>query len=122
MKLYVGNLPPAYSEEDLQNLFSEFGEIVSAKIIIDRETGRSKGFGFVEFTTQESGENAIKELDKKMIGTKPIIVNEARPQEKRTGGAGGFERRDNTNRRPFSGKSRRPGEGNFKRKTFDSGY
>lgn len=89
MKLYVGNLPPTFTDEDLRDLFSEFGEqIKSAKMILDRETGRSKGFGFVELDSKETGMEAIKKLDKKTVGTKPIIVNEARPQENKSGGGG----------------------------------
>lgn len=84
MKLYVGNLPPDFSDQDLKDLFEGFSEdIVSAKMIIDRETGRSKGFGFVELSSKESALKAIDELNKKVVGKGSIIVSEARPQEKR---------------------------------------
>lgn len=84
MKLYVGNLPPNFNDQDLKDLFVDFAEdIVSAKMIIDRETGRSKGFGFVEFSSKDAGMKAIDDMNKKVVGKGAIIVNEARPQEKR---------------------------------------
>lgn len=83
MKLYVGNLPYTFTEEDLSDLFTSFGSVVSAKLIFDRVTNRSKGFGFVEMGSQEEGEQAIKELNGKEINNRSIVVNEARPQEKR---------------------------------------
>lgn len=93
MKLYVGNLPPNFTDQDLHDLFSEFGDAVkSAKMILDRETGRSKGFGFVEMDSKDSGMKAIKELDKKVVGKGPIIVNEARPQERKEGGRPSFNK------------------------------
>lgn len=93
MKLYVGNLPPTFKDSDLAALFpSDEYTVVSAKVIMDRETGRSKGFGFVELSSREEGAKAIQELDKKVVGTRPIVVNEARPQEKRSEGAP-FKRR-----------------------------
>lgn len=104
MKLYVGNLPPAFGDQDLQDLFSSYGEIKSSKVILDRDTGKSKGFGFVEFESREDAQKAIEEMDKKVVGKGAIIVNEARPPqnrnrsggapfERRGGGGGGFERR-----------------------------
>ncbi len=88
MKLYVGNLPPTFTEEDLKKLFSSNATPKSVKLIVDHATGRSKCFGFVEFNTKEEGEQAMKELDGKVIGNSPIVVNEARPQEKRENNRG----------------------------------
>jgi RNA recognition motif-containing protein len=89
MKLYVGNLPPTYGEDDLRELFSSIATPKSAKLIVDHATGRSKCFGFVEFNSKDEGMQAIKELDGKVIGNSPIVVNEARPQEKRENNRGG---------------------------------
>ena len=83
MKLYVGNLPYAISESDLNDLFVEYGNVVSAKIITDRETGRSKGFGFVEFNDKAAGEAAIEALNGKEMKGRGLVVNEARPQKPR---------------------------------------
>lgn len=97
MKLYVGNLPHAYKEQDLKQLFAEYTTVISCKIIMDRETGRSKGFGFVEFSSKEDALKAITKLNGKEAGGRPLVVNEARPQEKRDnnmrGGPGRFNRR-----------------------------
>lgn len=82
MKLYVGNLPFSSTEEDLKELFSNY-TILSAQLIIDRETGRSKGFGFVELSSTEEAEQAMRELDKKDVNGKEIRVNEARPPKER---------------------------------------
>jgi len=81
MNIYVGNLPYKMSDKDLGELFSQFGTVDSARIITDRETGRAKGFGFVEMSDQGEGEAAIKELEGKEIGGRNIKVNEARPRE-----------------------------------------
>lgn len=89
MKLYVGNLPPSYKDQDLEDLFSEHGTVKSAKVIVDHTTGKSKGFGFVELSSKDEGQNAIKELNGKVIGNSSIVVNEARPQENRRDGGGG---------------------------------
>lgn len=83
MKLYVGNLSYRVSEDTFRDFFAEFGEIVSVKIITDRVTGQSKGFGFVEFAENEAAENAIKELNGKDFEGRNIVVNEAKPQEDR---------------------------------------
>jgi len=82
MKLYVGNLPFSFTEDDLDDLFSEY-TVTSRQLIIDRATGKSKGFGFVELASKEDGESAIDALNEKQVGGRGIIVNEARPQEKR---------------------------------------
>jgi RNA recognition motif-containing protein len=87
MRLYVGNLNYRATEDELRELFGAYGEVASVAIIMDRETGRSKGFGFVEFTSDEDGRAAIEALDNKEIGGRTLKVNEARPRE---GGSGGF--------------------------------
>lgn len=83
MNIYVGNLSYGMTDADLEALFAEFGEVTSCKIIMDRETGRSKGFGFVEMGTQDAGQAAITDLDGKDINGRNIKVNEARPREER---------------------------------------
>jgi RNA recognition motif-containing protein len=92
MKLYVGNLPLSYKESDLEDLFKEFTSVISCKLIIDRETGRSKGFGFVEFSSKDEAVKAISELNGKDADGRALVVNEARPQEKKDMGS----------RRPFN--------------------
>ncbi len=89
MKLYVGNLPYSMSDSDLQSLFQQHGTVQSAQVIIDRETGRSKGFGFVEMGSTDEGQAAIAALHDKDIGGRKLTVNEARPREERPRGGGG---------------------------------
>jgi RNA recognition motif-containing protein len=90
IKIYVGNLPFQMTEEDLQTLFSEAGEVVSAKIITDRQTGQPRGFGFVEMATKAEGQKAISMINGRTIEGRALIVNEARPQQKSSfGGRGG---------------------------------
>ena len=86
MKLYVGNLSFNTTNQDLTELFGTVGSVQSANIIEDRETGRSRGFGFVEMSSQEEGQNAISQLDGKEVDGRSLKVNEAKPQ---TGGGGG---------------------------------
>jgi len=86
MNIYVGNLSYSLTEEALRDAFAAHGAVESARIIKDRDTGQSKGFGFVEMPNQQEGEAAIKELDGADLGGRKIRVNEARPRE---GGAGG---------------------------------
>ncbi len=83
MNIYTGNLSYTMADEDLRDLFSEYGVVKSAKVIIDRETGRSKGFGFIEMETKEAGEKAIAELDGSDVQGRNIKVNESRPREER---------------------------------------
>lgn len=80
MNLFVGNLAYTCSDDDLREAFSAFGEVTSAKVIMDRDTGRSRGFGFVEMETREGGESAIEGLNEKPIHGRNIRVNEARPR------------------------------------------
>ncbi len=86
-KLYVGNLAFSMTSEELGGLFGEHGKVVSAKVITERETGRSRGFGFVEYDNRTSGENAIRELNGKNVGGRPLVVREA--EDRREGGGGG---------------------------------
>ncbi|MEW6357518.1 MAG: RNA-binding protein [Planctomycetota bacterium] len=81
--LYVGGLSYEAKEAELRQLFEQHGEVTSAKVITDRDTGRSKGFGFVEMATQEGAEAAIKQLDQTSFGGRTITVNEARPKKDR---------------------------------------
>jgi len=83
MNIYVGNLSYSLSESELQDAFAEFGEVSSVKILSDRETGRSRGFGFVEMPNQAEGEAAVAQLNGKDVGGRALRVNEARPREER---------------------------------------
>ncbi|MAE70801.1 MAG: RNA-binding protein [Gemmatimonadetes bacterium] len=93
MNIYVGNLPYNMRDEDLRDLFEEHGEVMSAKVIIDRETDRSKGFGFVEMNSEDDGKNAIKALDGHESDGRALRVNEARPRADRGASGGGYKRR-----------------------------
>jgi RNA recognition motif-containing protein len=88
-KLYVGSLPYSVDENTLRGLFEPFGELLSVAVINDKFTGQSKGFGFVEFEANDAAEKAIAEINGKEIDGRSLVVNEARPQEKRSGGFGG---------------------------------
>ncbi|MCP4481211.1 MAG: RNA-binding protein [bacterium] len=83
MNLYVGNMAYSMTEQELEEVFGEFGNVVSAKIITDRETGRAKGFGFVEMSSDNEGKAAISNLDGKEHSGRNLRVNEARPREER---------------------------------------
>lgn len=88
MKIYVGNLPWSTTDADLESMFSRIGPVVSASVIMDRETGRSRGFGFVEMA-QADGQKAIAELNGHQIQSRALRVNEATSQPRRPGGGGG---------------------------------
>ena len=88
-RLYVGNLPYSITSEELQEMFGQHGNVTSAQVVSDRETGRSKGFGFVEMSTDEEATSAIENLNGKDMGGRSLTVNEARPKEERSGGGGG---------------------------------
>lgn len=95
MNIYVGNLSYKVSDQELQEVFEEFGEVTSAKVIKDRETGRSKGFGFVEMENDEDAQAAIEELDGTEIDGRTVKVNKARPKETagNRGGRSNYSRR-----------------------------
>ena len=88
-RLYVGNLSYKVSSSDLELLLSQFGKVESAEVIQDRETGRSKGFGFVEMSTDEEAQAAITRLHEHQVGGRSLTVNEARPKPASSGGFGG---------------------------------
>lgn len=88
-KIYVGNLPYSTDDAELENHFSSHGQVESARIITDRETGRSKGFGFVEMSSDEEADQAISKLNGSQLSGRQITVSEARPQQPRSGGGGG---------------------------------
>lgn len=96
MNIYVGNLPYSTTREDLEALFGEFGAVESARVVMDRESGRSKGFGFVEMDAS-AGKQAIENLNGSEIGGRKAVVNEARPREERPR-EGGFRREGGFNR------------------------
>lgn len=83
MNIYVGNLSYGMSEDELRDAFGAFGEVSSVKILMDRETGRSRGFGFVEMPNKSEGETAIAQLNGKDLGGRALRINEARPREQR---------------------------------------
>ena len=89
-KLYVGNLPYSYRDSDMEQAFSQFGTVSSAKVMMERDTGRSKGFGFVEMSNEAEAKAAIEGMNGQQIGGRGLVVNEARPMEPRSGGGGGF--------------------------------
>jgi RNA recognition motif-containing protein len=111
-KLYVGNLPYTVRDEDLQQAFGDFGSVSSAKVMMERDTGRSKGFGFVEMGSDAEAQAAIEGMNGQSLGGRSLVVNEARPMEARpprTGG-GGF------------GGGRREGGGGFGGGGNDGGF
>jgi len=123
-KLYVGNLPYTVRDEDLQQAFSAFGAVNSAKVMMERETGRSKGFGFVEMGSDSEAQSAIQGMNGQSLGGRSLVVNEARPMEPRPprsggGGFGGGRReggfggggQDGGFRSPYGGGGRRDGGG-----------
>lgn len=91
-KLYVGGLPYSVTEDKLQEIFSAHGTVDSARVITDRFTGRSRGFGFVEMSSEEEAQTAIDSLNGSDLDGRSLTVNEARPQENRGGGDGGGDR------------------------------
>jgi RNA recognition motif-containing protein len=97
MNIYVSNLSFTVQDEDLKEFFAEYGEVSSAKVIMDKETNRSRGFGFVEMADESAGQKAIRELDGAQVDGRPIRVNIAKPRE---------ERGSNNNKRSFSNNNR----------------
>ncbi|MCL5992379.1 MAG: RNA-binding protein [Bacteroidetes bacterium] len=109
MNIYVGNLPASATEDSLKEMFAEFGEVHSVKIIMDRDTNLSRGFGFIEMS-ENAARNAMETLNGKEIEGKELIVNEAR--QKKRGYGGGGDRRDNRGGGYGGGGNRRSG-GNY---------
>jgi|SRR5688572_18143703 RNA recognition motif-containing protein len=97
-KLYVGNLPFETTETDLQTLFATTGNVETINVVRDRETGRARGFAFVEMATDADALNAISTLNDTQYGGRNLSVNEARPQEPRNGGGGGYANKRNDRR------------------------
>ena len=125
-KLYVGNLPYAFRDHDLEQAFGPYGQVTSAKVMMERDTGRSKGFGFVEMGSDAEAQQAIAGMNGQSLGGRSLVVNEARPMEARPprSGGGGFGggRRDGGGgyggggndggfRSPYGGGGRRDGGG-----------
>ncbi|HEU4607077.1 MAG TPA: RNA-binding protein [Chitinophagaceae bacterium] len=102
MNIYVSNLSFNVQDEDLRSYFEEYGEVTSAKVITDKFTNRSRGFGFVEMSDNEAAKKAMQELDGATVDGRAIKVNEARPREERSNGGGG-----GNNRRSFSNSNSR---------------
>ena len=92
MNMYVGNLSYSVTEDELRSMFVEYGDVVSAKLIMDRETGRSKGFGFVEMSNNSDAQKAMEDLNGRTLDGRALTVNQARPREdrSRSGGRGGY--------------------------------
>jgi RNA recognition motif-containing protein len=88
-KLYVGNLPYETNEQDLQDLFAQAGTVETVTVMRDRDTGRARGFAFVEMASAEDAQNAISQLNDQQFGGRRLTVNEAKPQVPRSGGGGG---------------------------------
>ena len=88
-KLYVGNLPYSVRDNDLEQAFSQFGAVTSAKVMMERDTGRSKGFGFVEMASDAEAQSAINGMNGQSLGGRSVVVNEARPMEPRPPRSGG---------------------------------
>jgi len=113
-KLYVGNLPYTVRDEDLQQSFGQFGAVTSAKVMMERDTGRSKGFGFVEMASDAEAQAAINGMNGQPLGGRSITVNEARPMEARpprTGGFGGGGGGDRSGGGGYGGGDRSGGGG-----------
>ncbi len=98
-KLYVGNLPWSLNDQSLKEMFSPFGEVTEAVVIMDKYTSRSKGFGFVTFANEADAEKAIAEMANKEVEGRKIVVNVARPREERSNSGGGNYRKDYNRRR-----------------------
>ncbi|WP_427912557.1 RNA recognition motif domain-containing protein [Ramlibacter sp. MMS24-I3-19] len=89
-KLYVGNLPYSFRDSDMEQAFSQFGAVQSAKVMMDRDSGRSKGFGFVEMGSEAEAKAAIEGMNGHDVGGRGLVVNEARPMEPRAPRSGGY--------------------------------
>jgi hypothetical protein len=119
-KLYVGNLPYSVRDEDLQQSFGQFGAVTSAKVMMERDTGRSKGFGFVEMASDAEAQAAINGMNGQPLGGRSVVVNEARPMEARPprtggfgGGGGGYGGGDRSGGGGYGGGGDRSGGGGY---------
>ena len=111
-KLYVGNLPYSVRDNDLEQSFGQFGSVTSAKVMMERDTGRSKGFGFVEMGSDAEAQAAIEGMNGAPLGGRSLVVNEARPMEPRPPRTGGFGGRDGGG--GYGGGGREGGGGGFR--------
>jgi RNA recognition motif-containing protein len=111
-KLYVGNLPYSIDDAALESQFAAFGKVESARVITDRDTGRSKGFGFVEMASDDEANKAIESLNGQAMGGRNLTVSEARPQAPREGGGGGRGGPRGGGPRGFGGRGGGGGGGN----------
>ena len=130
-KLYVGNLPYSVRDGDLEQAFGQFGSVTSAKVMMERDTGRSKGFGFVEMGSDEEAQSAINGMNGQPLGGRSVVVNEARPMEERPprSGGGGFgggggrrEGGESGFRSPYGSGPRGGGNGGGGRREGGGGY
>ena len=124
-KLYVGNLPYSVRDGDLEQSFGQFGTVTSAKVMMERDTGRSKGFGFVEMGSDAEALAAIEGMNGAPLGGRSLVVNEARPMEPRpprTGGGGGYGGGDRGNDRGGYGNDRGNDRGGYNRGGGDRDY
>lgn len=120
MNIYVGNLSWSMTDEDLNGLFTPYGEVTSAKILREKHTGRSKGFGFVEMPDDESAKSAIAGLNETEIQGRKIVVNESQPRQE---GGGGFKKSGGGNRGGGYGGNRNGGSGGFRKPGgYNKGY
>jgi cold-inducible RNA-binding protein len=121
-KLYVGNLPYTFRDSDMEQAFSQFGTVTSAKVMMERDTGRSKGFGFVEMSSPAEAQAAIQGMNGQQQGGRALVVNEARPMEPRSGGGGGFGGGGGGGGRGFGGGGGGGGFGGGRREGGGGGY
>ena len=117
-KLYVGNLPYSFRDQDLEQTFSQFGSVGSAKVMMERDTGRSKGFGFVEMGSDAEAQAAIQGLHGQNHGGRDLVVNEARPMEPRPPRSGGFGGGGRGDGGGFGGGGRGDGGGYGRRNSY----
>ena len=124
MNIYVGNLSWGLNDQDLSNLFAQYGEVASAKIVIDKFTQRSKGFGFVEMPNDEEAKAAISSLNETELDGRNIVVNESRPKPEGSGGAGGggYKKRSFGGGGSGGGGNRGGGGGGYDRNSGGGGY
>ena len=127
-RIYVGNLPYNADNQQLTDLFGAFGEVVEASVVMDRDTGQSKGFGFVQMATDDAARNAIQSLNGTMLGNRTIRVNEAQPRPERGGGgggggyrsSGGYSRESQGGYRSSGGYNDRPRRDDFGGRSYSS--